>query len=412
MQTGSLSQNPQIEGNSRRQIFTGVDIEMMKYVSVTRRLENEVVLSGGAAHGLTVRSEWAIYPAGAKSASPEDKLGKVTIVDVNMVTSTGKITHEENSRKIEAGCRAIEESHYYRDYKKSVYIDSSSTELKQIKNLITEDIEASSWLTLINTKDEANFVVSVSATESDGEDEKRLRIQILQDDGYVLSQVTNSEDILNIRRNLEKLSRYSMILKLENPSSGLKDFIEFNLLQKKDEQWRRAEPVYNNLPLYIDDEQIAFQVINNYSNVIYVSILDLGLTKKIALLYPPNAASDRLGSIRAATLENPNMGTLQIGVAANQSITLFIPKEAFTADLPEINKEGGIEVFKLIATTSEADFSCVEQDGIRIARGFSSPLEELLYKYSSERQTRDAKIKVGGQNDWLTISRGFYLCKR
>ena len=230
----------------------------------------------------------------------------------------------------------------------------------------------------------------------------------------VLSEIVYSDDndLLKIRRNLETLSKYLLILDLENPSSRLRDLIEFILLQKTDGKWTKALPIYNDLPKYSEDEQIAFQIINKYQSPIYISILDLGLTKKISLLYPVNSASDRIGSNVAATENNPDMGILQVGIKPNESITLFIPETAFLSEISGLNKKGGIEIFKLIATTEQTDFNWIEQDGLIARQNFNSSFEELLYKYMSESPTREARTEVNKPKDWFTIERGFYLCKK
>jgi hypothetical protein len=416
----SFMQSPQIEGNAARQLFSRVEAEAMKYVLVEKRSQNKAVLSAGAVHGVTTKSEWAVYPPQTKYPSPENKIGNVVIAGIDVITSDAKITQESKIHKISEGCRAVEEIHYYDEQKKSVYIDSPLSELRQIqmselrqiqKNL-AKDIKASSWLKLAETKDEADFLVSLSMNSPAND----LHVEILQDgEEPFLLKMSNLDDGApeTIRRNLEKLTKYSMILELENPSSDLKDSVEFTLLQQVGKNWREAEPVYKNLPKYAEGEQIAFQIINKSSSQIYVSVLDFGLTKRISLLYPQRAASQKLASTSAARKINPEIGILKKGLlpVPNDTIILTIPNEAFITELPELNTKGGIEVFKLIVTSQETNFSFIEQTGLKTREKPETALERLIFKYSNETRTREAGFKINEQGDWFTINRGFYLCR-
>lgn len=409
----SFLQSPQIEGNAARQLFSRAEVDTMKYVIVEKRSQNKAVLSAGAAHGVTAKSEWAVYPPGTKHPSPENKIGNAVIAAVDVITSVAEITEESKLHKISEGCRAVEEIRYYKEQKKSVYINSTSSELRQIEAIIAKDIKASSWLKPDGTKDEADFIISLSTDESANE----IQVEILQEgeEPFLLKMPNlDTGSLGNIRRNLEKLTKYSMILELENPLSDLKDSVEFTLLQKVGGKWREAEPVYKNLPKYVEAEQIAFQVTNNSPSRIYVSVLDLGLTKRISLLYPQRAASQNLAPTSAARKLNPGLGILTKGVLPipNDTIILVIPAEAFIAELPGLNKEGGMEVFKLMVTTKQTNFGFIEQSGVKTREKTESALEQLLYKYLNETKTREAEFKISEPGDWFTINRGFYLCKK
>lgn len=424
----SLSQSAQIEGNSARQPFSNVEINTMKYVPVDNHDRDEITLSAGMIHGLTVDSEWAVYEPGTKYPSPEEKLGNVKIVEVDVITSTAKIMKGNKTHKISAGCRAVEEIHYYKDQKKSVYIDSPLTELREIEKIITTDVKKSSWLRLTHTKIGADFIVALSKSGSAGKIADKIQAEIIQvngkDDEQVLLEMLNlpRDGCKKIRQNLEKMSKYFMILNLENsssnflkvkdPSSDLKELVEFTLLQKVNGEWQKAEPAYRNLPKYAEGEQIAFQVINKSSIPIYVSVLDLGLTKRISLLYPQKDASEKIA--QGAGQKKPDRGILRKGLIPipNDTITLCIPADAFITELPGINKKGGVEVFKLMITTKQTNFSFIEQTGLKSRGRPESALEDLFYKYLAEMRTRDAEFKIAKQDDWFTINRAFYLCEK
>jgi hypothetical protein len=415
MQTAALSQNPQIEGNRSKQLFSDVKIDTMQYISVKKRVGDEVVLSAGAAHGLTANSQWLIYSSGTKHVSPENELGTVSLRSVGTITSTAEIV-EEKDCQIQAGCRAVEKSHYYGSEKRSVCIENLAPEAgERIKKFLSADIADSSWLKVVDAG--ADFVVSIGESVPENSLNNELQIEILQvGKTLFLRRMINptANDLLEIRRNLETLCKYSMILKLGNPASDLRDSVEFTLLKKTAGQWSETAPTYNDLPEYFEDEPLAFRITNKSRIPIYVSILDLGLTKKIGLLYPPGAAGERVGSRQASTAQNPNMGILQVGISANEKITLFIPETALLTEFSDIDQKGGIEVFKLIATTEQTDFSWLQQDGIasKPIRSKASLPEKLLYRYLTDRKLDERSTEVDKSVDWLTINRGFYLFKR
>jgi len=416
MQLKYASQHPQIEGQNRRRLFTGTESESLNYVLVKERVEDEVILLAGAAHGITLNSEWGISVSGAKNTSA-DKIGTVKISEIDAVTSKAKIIEENDSLKIEAGNRAVEEVHCYKNKKIKVFFDVSLAKSKQIKQTIAETVKKSSWLAVTNQEVQSEFIVALAESESKNDGQKEVQIVIMQSRDYqVLWSISKSDKNYHqkICRILETLVRFSMVSELENPSSKIKGLVEFNLLQKKGNEWGEANTVYNELPLYYEGEQIGFRIINKSSVPIYISVLDLGLTKSVGLLYPRKAAAEKLEKSRSAAgeIENPNLGRVKIGVLPNERITLYIPDESLLTDLPDINLVGGVEIFKLMVTTEQTNFSWIEQDGLRLNLKSKSPLEELMYLFWSENHTREGKFELDEENDWFTINRGFYLCKK
>lgn len=410
------SQHPQIKGNKTSLIFEGKEKETIPYVLIKERDWNEVVIAAGTSHGVTKKSIWIIYSASEKNLTAETAIGKIRIKDVGVITSKAIIIEEETNQKIKVGAHAVESMHFYGNKKPAVFISPPSPVLKPKAKILTGKIKESSWLKTTNREKLSEYVVSLSKPDELSRDNDEIKAEIRQTrDGQVLLQLSYSEDDYQskIREALEKLVKFSMVSKLSNPSSKLKNRIEFTLLQKIKGEWLPAKNRHNDLPLYYESEQIAFQIINSSPTSIYLSLLDLGLTKRINLLYP-KGESEGLEKKRAApggVVENPNLGILKGGVMPGEKITLSIPKEAFVTKLDGINKIGGIEIFKLMITTEQTDFSWIQQPGIRLKRR-SSPLEELMYLYLSEDTTREAGYEFDEFEDWLTINRSFYLCKK
>jgi hypothetical protein len=135
-------------------------------------------------------------------------------------------------------------------------------------------------------------------------------------------------------------------------------------------------------------------------------VLYLGLTKNIKLLFPNNADSERIG---AKSPSNEGLGILKAGMDAGGPIDLCIPGGAFLSEFPDIDARGGLEIFKLIATTGQTSLGFNEQPGLRTGGRPRSSLEELLNRYSGHAGIRGAKSELRQRTDWLSINRGFYL---
>jgi hypothetical protein len=77
------NQHPQITGKSDRLLFSTGKIESILYVPVIQRSGNEIELAAGAAHGMTTKSQWAIYPFETHQVtSKTPKIGLVEITSV------------------------------------------------------------------------------------------------------------------------------------------------------------------------------------------------------------------------------------------------------------------------------------------------------------------------------------------
>jgi hypothetical protein len=417
MQIKYSTQHPQIEGQNQRQLFTGTERTPFNYVSVKERDKNKVVLLAGAAHGVTRNSKWGIFASRAKDRSSAKKIGTVKISEVGVVTSKAQIIEEVDKLKVEAGCRAVEEVRYYKNKKTKIFLNISSTKSNKVRQTIAESIRKSPWLALTNREISSEFVVSVGESESKKNGPGEIQIAVVQRRDYkVLWTISKSAKDYHekICRTLETLAKFLVVAELENPSSKLNGLVEFDLLQKRGEKWGDATAINNNLPLFYEGDEIGFQVTNKSPLPIYLSVLDLGLTKRISLLYPPKAASEKLEKSRSAAgeTENPNLGKVKIGVLPNEQITLYIPEGSLVTNLPGIERTGGVEIFKLMVTTEQTNFSWIEQAGLRTKSRSKSTLEALMFRFWSENPTREGNYNVKEETDWLTINRGFYLCKK
>jgi len=403
-------QHPQMEGVGNRLLFSGIRKAELRYVAVENREGGKITLLAGAIHGLTRKSQWTIYPAASSNFPPKKNLGKVKITEVGGVVSNAEILSETATKAIAAGCRAVEEAHFYETPLISVSIESESVELEYLRKNILKRLKKSPWLKVGSKKRSKNTVVRLIPSLKDC-----VKIQAVdkKDDSILFDTIFNAVEAADkIIDYLEKLCRYRTILDLYNPFGELEN-IEFNLLQKTGDKWSRAEMVWNGLPVYTEGESIGFEVINKSSESIYVGVLDLGLTKRISLLYPFRAASEEMGVKRAIgdKLISSATGTLAVGKTPSDRITLRIPEEAQIETIPGLNRRGGKEIFKLMIALRQTNFRVIEQSGI-IRHEHLSPLESLISEALNGNTTREAERDYNHLNNWIAINRGFYLCKR
>jgi hypothetical protein len=126
--TGNNSkQHPQMEGVLDRELFGVADIEPMRFVRVTERTNGSVTLAAGAAHGMTVGSQWSVVRSGTKQVTdPGEHIGQVKITAVGPVTSDAKVVEETSPGAIGPGSRAVEETHAFGDTRWWLRMDSKT----------------------------------------------------------------------------------------------------------------------------------------------------------------------------------------------------------------------------------------------------------------------------------------------
>ncbi len=416
-------QHPQMEGARDRELFGIQDIAPMRFVSVKARRDEQVTLVAGAAHGLTIGSQWAIYSQTMKQVSEQTaRLGLVEITAVRSVTSEARIIEETQGDAITSGCRAVEHSHSYGELRLAVQLQVPAGYETQ-RTEFAELIEKSNLLNKVGVNEPADaraYIIAPRDKVDTGEPVPQLGTvtkpvwAVVGQDGRLMMPVhaVDEADVAaTLRDNLQKIARYRQALALHNPNDAdpLKGKVEFILKrQAADGSWVEAEPnEASGVIVFEEGDRIGAEIINHYSKPIYVSILDFGLTNKVGLLYPVAGASESLAP-------GP---PIQIGIRQGDEISLYIPETfPFVQDRNDQNPVGGTETFKLFATVYEADFSYLVQEGVRDApqtRGWDKPLLKLLTR-AMTGLGQDIKQLLGlsPEESWTTVERSFFLRRR
>ncbi|MEC4811850.1 MAG: caspase family protein [Scytonema sp. PMC 1069.18] len=414
-------QHPQMEGARDRLLFDTEEIEPMRFVSVRERTDYQVTLGAGAAHGMTLGSQWAIYPSGTKQITAETpKLGLVEITAVGAVTCDAQILEESHESAIVTGTRALEEAHSYGQMCLKVGIQAPigyETAVRELMDLIS----VSSLIQTISTGETADARIYLipprtEVTEGDAVPQLGVATQstwvVVGKDGQLIvppQVVTNTGAAKVVRDNLEKVVRYRQTLSLQNPNPNclLKDKVKFILKrQATDGSWEVAEPENSSGQIVFQDgEQIALEIINHHDAPIYIGILDFGLTGAVSLLHPVEGSNEQLAPEKS----------IEIGIRYGDEIQLSIPPDF--PFVPVTNNQrlfGETETFKLLVTTRETDFSIRVQESFESRQVNDNPFRQLLDVAWMGDNGRDAiRSRLLNhrrpEEEWITVERSFFL---
>jgi hypothetical protein len=404
-------QHPQIEGRQDRLLFGTRDLPQLRFVPVTAVNGAQATLGAGAAHGLTVGSQWAVYPQATKQIDGATRQGLVEITAVRAVSADAKVIEQSQASPIAVSSRAVEEAHSYGDMRLVVDLADAGDGAAQLQALGRQI--ADSALLRLRAADEpldrADLRVYLLAPRtSAGPNDPVPQLARIDEPTWAvidregrrampLHTVAEPGVAALLCENLEKIARYRNALALRNPnsSSQLQGKVGFTLKrQQSDGSWTEATPdPASGHVIFHADERIAVEIVNRHSEPVYISVLDFGLTNGISLFYPPSRSSEKF---------EPGKPAVKIGEREEDRIDLFVP-ESFAYD-------AGVETFKLFATTQPADFSWLAQGQTRGALEEQTPLEQLFalaYTGGATRDVRPIKPTVG--EDWITIERSFLL---
>lgn len=186
---------------------------------------------------------------------------------------------------------------------------------------------------------------------------------------------------------------YSNALSLNNPNSKLNvDFTIYRVSGNSEDGDADLEDANSGDFQFNHGDYLAFKIVNNSPQQVFVSVLDFGLSGKISLMYPYRKSGELIEPGR----------TLLFGTGRSK-IRLGLPKKTLFDQ----------ETFKAFISNEEADFRWLEQDGMRSADEW---IPKLMSKFKaalngvsgSEDEVTEAESI---DEDWIAISRSFKLQK-
>lgn len=411
-----MKQTPHIEGQRDRLVFGVEDFAPMRYLLVESREGEEVRLKGGAVHGLAVGSRLEIYPAGTKSVENADggRLGLVEVVEVGAVGSRARIIEENGAGVINADARAVEVVRADNETRMPVWLAPAPPGYESAREELREALAQSKLLEVRDTVVGARVQVSVLAEESDA-----AWVVLDRSEASLMPRhtVASPDSRLKITKNLETLWRYQKVRELRNEKSALDGKVDFQLL-KKDAGGAWVEVSATEEPAYAAGQSIAFRVVNRSGLPLYASVLDLGVSKRTDVLYPPDGPGELIAVKRSGEGDAAAQsgGVLSVGDQPWSEIELFFPDNLALANASPDDGDGlkGREVFKLVVTAQRHDLSFLRQSGLRKEPPHASahPLESLLYLATNSGSKREARVKLNPSDEWFTVERAFWLRQR
>ena len=420
----NAAQHPQMEGRVDRALFGVADLEPMRFARVLSRADGIVTLGAGAAHGMTLGSVWAVYPQGTKHTEGVTELGTVEITAVRAVGADARVLTESAAGAIAGDTRAVERVHAYGTLRMRVQlapmVDAAEARgVKQAKAL--RDALADSRLIELVAADDATaaariYLIEPRASAAATEPVPQLGAveapvwAVVTTDGQLQMPPKTLDEFLLVRGNLEALARCRQALELENPNatSALRGEFDLELLRRgPDGAWVVAQPeVAGGLPVFTDGDDIAFEIKSRHDANVFVSLLDFSPTGAISLVFPaPNATDQITPTVR-----------FQIGTRAGvDDFAVSYPTEFPYAGGTTTGPADAVETVKLFATTAQADFKFLEQQGVRgIDQTPGSALQMLWETAAGVGSTRaiTRKSMPVDSDDWTTVVKPFTVRRK
>jgi Caspase domain len=413
-------QTPQLEGARDRVVFNVQELAAMRYLLVTSREGEVVQLNGGAIHGLTAGSHWDVYTAGTKQIREADaeRLGTLEITSVGPVNARTRVVLESGPGAIVPGTRAVEAACADPETQMPLRLARAPRRYAQAVTELRRTLERSQLLRIEKSAEgeraEVRIVLEDGAAPAHVREGAGAKWEVTDGSGLLMPryEVAASDSRERIRENLETIWRFKKILGLQHEKSPLRGLIDFTLLRKEaDGGWKEVPE--GETPVYKAGDSIAFRVVNRSGALIHVSVLDLGLSKRIEVLHPPAAASEPIEVRRSGESGGAqNAGVLSVGVGEADGIELYFPEDlTFITPAEAGQPRRGMEYFKLVATTHRHDLSFLSQAGFngRSYGDLEHPLERLFYLAANRPGEREARPKLGPRDHWYTCLRPFWL---
>lgn len=419
------TQTPQVEGARDRLVFGIESIEPQRFLSVLRRDGVQVELAGGAAHGLTRESEWAIFsPATRRFDDPAAALGRTRVTAVRAVTSDAEIVAAENGvaenggakngggrqgPAITAGCRAAEISHR-EDLCLPVAVRAqphrgeTGARLAKLIGALEHRIAESDLLRLTAPDEPPQAIVHAlkprhavnggdPACEAGPLAETSWALSGA--DGLLLRNAFPLFEPRSVQRVIANLETRARFLHVENlvdlePENPVRGTVGLRFLRRvPGGSWEAVADTDKDGPVFEAGEDLALEIEHRFEKPLFLHVVDLGLTGGVSLLHPVAGASQA---------QEPGR-VVRIGVREGEEMTVGLPSEYPRCE--------GRERIKLFATTHEADLTWLVEKRYRDS-GRRSVLERRLGAALRGGTWREAVTEERPEDEhWTAVTRSF-----
>lgn len=392
-------QHPRSEGALDRSIFGSEEHAVRSFVSVLSVSEAEVTLRGGALHGLTVGSEWSLFPVGeAPAEAAPCALVRVHSVAAGVARASILSTH----RAIKLPCRAVERERA--DVQQRWPIEVAA-ELQSLRPLLVR----SPWLRpALDTETARASIVRVRpgpaakggpnrdgaglaarpslATPASLAVLGRNRVPLLPliaEDGGDATQSLLIEE-------LERLVRCSWLCALNNPSSPLGSAVEALLLLGP--RWTPGPLDGSGRFVAGDGSLVAIELRNVSLEPVHVAVLIVSADRSITQIYPPPGAPTQ----RIEPGRRTRVGAWQLRLPSEH----VLPPGEIAA------QASSIDTLKLFVTQEEVHLHPLLQGASTLdlgAPGADHPLRRRLSTVLAGERSRGSSDEETAASDWACV---------
>lgn len=364
-------QNPQLEGPGMDRMVFGTESDVRPpYVLVQSVGSGELTLAAGQVQGVTEGSIYDVYaPATSDFSAPA--AGRVEVKGVDITTAKAKILEGSPAQ---AG-RAVEREHFYPDPVLRVHlmgVDESPT-LQAIKSdleslkMVEIDTTGAGYDILLREHGDLGSTQRFIVTE--GGDPTDIAPRVAVDDPQVVPKVS---------KHVQQWAKWFNILGIENaqPAFGL----AFRIKAAEGAGREARSLAGRELSLAVTaGTKVTIEAENTSTRNLYLAVLDLSSDGSVSLVYP----------------EAGQQEYVEPGKTWSREVETFVPN----------GFDSVVDILKVFATTSPAEFSFLRQGAVRgerslaQTRGPRNPLEELLGSAALGTTRGMRPVKTG---DWTT----------
>jgi len=401
-------QSPQMEGDVDRVALGLERLPAEPFLPAERRAWT-VWLKGGAAHGVTVGSTYALHNAGAHRPDEASRLATLRVVEVQALESRTEVVSDAASLPKQG--RAFEIGHRYGDQRLRVALAgvAGHPDRQQQLTTILSDVPI---VQMVELDQSPGVIVWFLAARPDDEPTDKLSppldevevptFAIADPEGQLLMNPLWADEsgIAGVlRTNIARIGKALNVLALESRDPSVSSLASLRLLRLVPDADGRYAPVPVELDgrgdrvLYEGDIP-AVKVIKLVDQPLYVSLFDLGLSWSVGQLWPPGKGSDYMTD-----------DSLTLGLRDGQPF--FEPLRTPPA-FPS-QRTFGLETFKLFATTQESDLRWLTQDCVTRRPLADDPLSQLLALAATGQRDTGLAVVEPGLADWSTAQVTFIL---
>jgi hypothetical protein len=416
--TAYKGQHPQIEGRVDGEVLGVGVIPPMAYVRVSAVDGGTITLEAGAAHRVTVGSEYDVYRPGTAQPTDADRVARVRVTHVHAVHAEAEPLGAAAPDAVAVGARAVEAVHAFGDLRLRVWVDDTVTastlpEAARLRELLAQ----SRKVQLVDSTGDAAARVTLLTPGNTSAAPRVVGVDAptfatVDGVGEPVGPLKAAAEVEQLATNLDTYAAWRDTLTIENPDqqSALRGAVTLDLLrrvsdatQPKGFRWEAARPERpGGDVVFTVGEHIAFRITNHHTEPVFVNLLDLSVDGEIAVLYPRKSDTvERVGTERAFSVWRKSQEGFEVLWPETYP---FVPGDTAAE---------AVDVVKLFVTTREARFDAVAQAAQRSA-GERSRVEALLRgAYAGERKVDtsddedDAVSASLREEDWTTVQARF-----